>query len=430
MFNEEEVIAETYRRLREVMQQQPESFELIFVNDGSRDRTADIVRELASRDRTVRLIDFSRNFGHQVAISAGMDYAMGDAVVVIDADLQDPPTVILEMIEKWRQGYDVVYGRRLKRKGETLFKKTTAKMFYRLLRSMTTVDIPVDTGDFRLIDRKVCDVLRSLKEKNRYVRGLVSWAGFRQTAVEYVREERFAGETKYPLKKMLKFALDGITSFSYKPLKLATYLGMAVSAVSFIYLIVVIAQKLFTDSTTAGWTSTVAILLFFNGIMLMLMGIIGEYIGRIYDETKERPLYIVREASGYPADHRNRERADIRVGSGVQPGLDREEQEELRTAGSNRSGSGEEGGAAAGIGASQAAAPRLDPEAERRARMESLTAKLPQERLLSYGSGTGLEAAAYEGEWPERTSREPEFADRRAPKPGSGSGSGEEGASE
>ncbi|MCL6456407.1 MAG: glycosyltransferase family 2 protein [Gorillibacterium sp.] len=299
VYNEQEVISETYRRLSEVMQRQPESYELVFVNDGSRDRTAEIVRGFALEDNTVRLIDFSRNFGHQVAISAGMDYAAGDAIVVIDADLQDPPEVILEMITKWKQGYDVVYGKRLKRKGETFFKKATAKMFYRLLRSMTTVDIPVDTGDFRLIDRKVCDVLRNLKEKNRYVRGLVSWVGFKQTSVEYVREERFAGETKYPLKKMIRFALDGITSFSYKPLKLATYLGMTVSLVSFVYLVIIILQKLFTNSAEIGWTSTVAILLFFNGMILMLMGVIGEYIGRIYEETKDRPLYIVREASGY-----------------------------------------------------------------------------------------------------------------------------------
>jgi dolichol-phosphate mannosyltransferase len=302
MYNEEEVIAETYKRLSEVMQRQPETYELVFVNDGSRDRTTSIVREIAARDSALRLIDFSRNFGHQVAISAGMDYAVGDAIVVIDADLQDPPEVILQMIDKWKEGYDVVYGKRLKRKGETFFKKITAKVFYRVLRSMTTVDMPVDAGDFRLIDRKVCDVLRSLKEKNRYVRGLVSWVGFKQASVEYVREERFAGETKYPLKKMIRFALDGITSFSNKPLKLATYLGMVVSAGSFVYLVLVILQKLFTDNAQIGWTSTVAIVLFFNGLMLMLMGVIGEYIGRIYEETKERPLYIVREASGY-AEH-------------------------------------------------------------------------------------------------------------------------------
>ncbi|WNQ10131.1 glycosyltransferase family 2 protein [Paenibacillus aurantius] len=303
MYNEEAVIEETYRRLKEVMDSQPETYELVFVNDGSRDRTVEIVEGLCRRDGNVRLVNFSRNFGHQIAISAGMDYASGDAVVVIDADLQDPPQVILAMIDKWRQGYDVVYGKRLKRKGETLFKKVTALMFYRLLRSMTNVEIPVDTGDFRLIDRKVCEVLRNLKEKNRFVRGLVSWVGFKQTSVEYVRDERWAGETKYPLKKMIRFALDGITSFSYKPLKLATYIGFAMSAASFLYLLVVLYEKLFTEAyVVPGWSSLLATNLFFNGIMLILLGIIGEYIGRIYDESKGRPLYIVKETKGFQAE--------------------------------------------------------------------------------------------------------------------------------
>lgn len=298
MYNEEAVIEETYKRLKEVMDTTRESYELLFVNDGSRDRTVEIISRLCDSDSNVRLLDFSRNFGHQIAITAGMDYAAGRAIVVIDADLQDPPSIILEMIAKWKEGYDVVYGKRSKRKGETVFKKATAKFFYRLLRSMTNVEIPVDTGDFRLIDRKVADVLRGLKEKNRFVRGLVSWVGFRQTSVEYVREERWAGETKYPLKKMIRFAMDGITSFSYKPLKLATYLGFFLSGLSFIYLLVVLYQALFTESTTAGWASTVAINLFFNGIVLILLGIIGEYIGRIYDESKDRPLYIIQEVKG------------------------------------------------------------------------------------------------------------------------------------
>lgn len=298
MYNEEEVIEETYRRLKEIMEQTGEDYELLFINDGSRDRTKEIVGRLAGEDRHVRMLDFSRNFGHQIAITAGMDHAAGRAIVVIDADLQDPPAVILQMIEKWKQGYDVVYGKRLKRKGETLFKKVTAKYFYRLLHSMTNVDIPVDTGDFRLIDRKVADVLRGLKEKNRFVRGLVSWVGFRQTAVEYIREERWAGETKYPLKKMLRFAMDGITSFSHKPLRLATYLGFGLSGLSFVYLLVVLAQAIFTSTTQPGWASIVAINLFFNGIVLILLGIIGEYIGRIYDESKNRPLYILQEVKG------------------------------------------------------------------------------------------------------------------------------------
>lgn len=299
MFNEEEVIEFTYDRLKQVMDGTEEPYELIFVNDGSHDRTVELITMICNFDPSVRLINFSRNFGHQIAISAGMDYAQGEAIVVIDADLQDPPEVILEMIAKWKEGYEVVYGKRLKRKGETLFKKVTAKIFYRMMRMMTNVDIPVDTGDFRLIDRKVCDVLRGLKEKNRFVRGLVSWIGFRQTMVEYEREERFAGETKYPLKKMISFAVDGITSFSHKPLKIATYVGFTLSIGSFLYLIVVIFQKLFTGSTVAGWASIVAVNLLFNGIILMLLGLIGEYIGRIYDESKNRPLYIVRDVQGY-----------------------------------------------------------------------------------------------------------------------------------
>lgn len=306
VFNEELVVEESYKRLKQVMDSTKEPYELIFVNDGSRDKTPEIVSGLCKMDPHVKLINFSRNFGHQTAITAGMDYSSGQAVVVIDADLQDPPEVILEMIAKWKEGYDVVYGQRLKRKGETFFKKITAKMFYRLLASMTSVDIPVDTGDFRLIDRKVCDVMSSLTEKNRYVRGLVSWVGFKQTAVTYVRDERFAGETKYPLKKMLKFAMDGITTFSYKPLKISTYIGFLVAVLSFIYLIVVICLRLFTDVTVTGWASTLAVSLIFNGVILMMLGIIGEYIGRIYDETKNRPLYIIRERIGFNQDEQDK----------------------------------------------------------------------------------------------------------------------------
>ena len=299
VYNEEEVARESYKRLKNVMDSTGEAYELIFVNDGSRDKTEEIITEICAEDPNVRLINFSRNFGHQTAITAGMDNSSGQAIVVIDADLQDPPEVILEMIEKWKEGYDVVYGQRAKRKGETVFKKLTAKMFYRFLRSMTSVDIPVDTGDFRLIDRKVCDVMSSLTEKNRYVRGLVSWVGFRQTAVTYVREERFAGETKYPLKKMLKFAMDAITTFSYKPLKLSIYIGFIVALASFLYLLVVLYLRLFTDAAVAGWASTLAVSLIFNGVTLMMLGIIGEYIGRIYDEVKNRPLYIIREKIGF-----------------------------------------------------------------------------------------------------------------------------------
>ncbi|MBY0093567.1 glycosyltransferase [Priestia megaterium] len=295
VYNEEEVIHETYRRLTEVMRSTKEAYELLFVNDGSRDQTAEIIKEYSEQDPAVVLLDFARNFGHQIAITAGMDYARGEAVVVIDADLQDPPELILEMIEKWKQGFDVVYAKRTKRKGETYFKKQTAAMFYRFLRAMTDIDIPLDTGDFRLLDRKVCNQMNSIQEKNRFVRGLVSWVGFKQIAVEYERDERLAGESKYPLKKMLKLSMDGITSFSYKPLKLASYAGVTLSGIGFIYLLVVLYLKLFTDSTITGWSSLIVIQLFFSGIILIILGMIGEYIGRIYDETKNRPLYIVRE---------------------------------------------------------------------------------------------------------------------------------------
>lgn len=303
MYNEEAVLAETYRRLTGVMENSGFTYEIVFVNDGSRDKTGSMLREICDKDSRVRLIDFSRNFGHQIAITAGMDHSSGQCVVVIDGDLQDPPELIPEMVGMWKDGYDVVYGKRISRKGESVFKKLTASLFYRFLRSMTDVNIPVDTGDFRLIDRKVCDALKHVNERNRYVRGLISWLGFKQTAIEFEREERFAGETKYPLKKMLKLALDGVTTFSYKPLKLASYIGTIISITSFLYLIFVLAQRLFFPETVQpGWASILAVTLFFNGITLLMLGIIGEYIGRIYDEAKGRPLYIIRETRNLPDD--------------------------------------------------------------------------------------------------------------------------------
>lgn len=314
MYNEEEVIETTYRRLAAVLDTIDETSEIVFVNDGSRDRTADIVRRLCQEDGRVKLIDFSRNFGHQIAVTAGMDYASGRTVVLIDADLQDPPEIIPEMIAKWREGYDVVYGKRIARRGETWFKKLTATLFYRLLRSMTSVNIPVDTGDFRLMDRKVCDTLCSMREQSRYIRGMVSWAGFRQTSVEYVREERFAGETKYPLRKMLRLSADAITSFSTKPLKLAGILGFLMSAAGFIYLLVVVYLKLFTDSTTPGWSSLIVISLLFHGITLSLLGVLGEYIGRIYEEAKNRPLYVVSDKVNFD-NQAERARDAVRAGA-------------------------------------------------------------------------------------------------------------------
>ena len=299
--NEEEVLPETCRRLTAVMEGLGEPFELVFVNDGSTDRSPAIMEDLAARDPRVRLLSFSRNFGHQSAVLAGLEYAAGQALVVIDADLQDPPEVIVRMAEKWRQGYHVVYGRREKRQGETWFKKATAFAFYRILNRLCDFSIPADTGDFRLIDRKVRDVLCGLREHSLFLRGLVSWVGFRQTEVAFVREERFAGETKYPLRKMIKLSLDAMVSFSYKPLRLASYVGFALSGASVLFLLYVFYEKLFTDRTVPGWSSLMSMSLFFHGITLVILGILGEYVGRIYDETRNRPRYIVESTRGFPS---------------------------------------------------------------------------------------------------------------------------------
>jgi len=299
LYNEEEVIGESYKRIKAVMEETKEVYEVIFINDGSRDQTEHLAKEICSKDPNIKLINFSRNFGHQPAITAGMRESSGEAIIIIDADLQDPPSVMLKMIEKWKEGYDVVYGKRIKRSGETFFKKMTAKMYYRLLTRITDVKIPVDVGDFRLIDRSVCNALNDLPERNRYVRGLVSWVGYKQTFVEFEREERFSGETKYPLRKMIKLAVDGITGFSNKPLKLASTLGYIVSCFGFVYLIVILIQKLFTDTTIQGWTSIIGLLLILNGVTLIMLGVLGEYVGRIYDEIKARPVYIIKEKIGF-----------------------------------------------------------------------------------------------------------------------------------
>ncbi|AFM41772.1 glycosyl transferase [Desulfosporosinus acidiphilus SJ4] len=305
VYNEEAVLEQTYRRLKQVMTSTDGPYELIFVNDGSSDRSADLIKKFCDGDRSVKLISFSRNFGHQVAITAGMDYANGSAVVVIDADLQDPPELILDMISKWQEGYEVVYAKRRQRRGETFFKKQTAHLFYRLLRASTDIDIPIDTGDFRLIDRKVCDVLKQCPEKNRYVRGLVSWVGFKQTAVEYDRDPRLAGESKYPLKKMIKLCLDGLTSFSFKPIKLASYAGAVLIALGFVYSIFLALFNVLGSAVLDGWTILLAVELILTGVMLIMMGIMGEYMGRIYDETRNRPLYIVRESYRQEEKERN-----------------------------------------------------------------------------------------------------------------------------
>lgn len=299
LYNEELVISESYRRLKFVMDKTEECYEIIFINDGSKDNTRRIAEDICKRDDNIKLVNFSRNFGHQAAITAGMNIAEGQAVIVIDADLQDPPEAILNMIKKWKQGYEVVYGKRAKREGETFFKKFTAKTYYRLLKSMTNVDIPVDTGDFRLIDRKVCDALNSLPEKNRYVRGLVSWVGYKQISVEFERSERFAGESKYPLSKMLKLAFDGITSFSFKPLVFASYIGALMTFVGVMSLIGLVLSDISTHSNvlSLGLILTINIMMF--GLVFCSIGIIGQYIGRIFDESKDRPIYIVESTINY-----------------------------------------------------------------------------------------------------------------------------------
>jgi len=299
LYNEELVINENYIRLKKVMDSVEQSYEIIYMNDGSRDKTKDIAEEICRKDENIKLINFSRNFGHQAAISAGMDLAQGDAIIVIDADLQDPPEVIPKMIEKWKEGYEVVYGKRIKREGDSFFKKITAKIFYRVLKSMTSINIPVDAGDFRLIDRKVCDALTSLPERNRYVRGLVSWVGYKQTFVEISRQERFAGETKYPLKKMIKLAIDGITSFSYKPLAIAGYFGGLTSLIGLISIIGVIINGIVNKTSFLNFGLITAINLLMFGLVFISIGIMGEYIGRIFDESKARPNYIIASTVNY-----------------------------------------------------------------------------------------------------------------------------------
>lgn len=296
LYNEEMVIDAMYTRLTQVLKGAGLDYEIIMVNDGSLDRTLPIAKNICLQDKRVKLISFSRNFGHQIAITAGMDRSSGQAVALIDADLQDPPEVILEMFAKWKDGFQVVYGVRKKREGESFFKLFTAKLFYRLLRRLTSINIPVDTGDFRLMDRRVVEQLMKMRERDRFVRGMVSWVGFRQTQVEYIREKRYAGETKYPFKKMLKFAADGILSFSHVPLKLSSAFGMLSAALSFVFMIYGLLMRLFfPEQVIPGWSSLFVAILFIGGIQLMCIGILGEYLGRIHEEIKGRPIYISEE---------------------------------------------------------------------------------------------------------------------------------------
>ena len=296
IYNEIDNLPELYRRVKEVMDSSGERWELILVDDGSTDGSTDKIRELAKMDKIVRPVIFARNFGHQVAITAGWDYARGDAIVIIDADLQDPPEVILELANKWKEGYEVVYAVRGEREGESWFKKFTAAMFYRIIYSITDVKIPVDTGDFRLMDRKVVDVLKLMKERHRFPRGMSAWVGFRQIGVTYKRAARVAGVTKYPFSKMLKLALNAITGFSYFPLQVATYFGFISAGISILAIPVVAILRLAGSHFFEGQTTTLVSVLFLGGVQLISLGMLGEYIGRLYDEAKGRPLYIVRDA--------------------------------------------------------------------------------------------------------------------------------------
>lgn len=303
VFNEQDIVPHFYERIVAVMEGLGESFELVLVNDGSSDGSYGVMRELAGRDPRVRVVNFSRNFGHQIAISAGLDYARGDAVVIIDSDLQDPPEVIREMVAHWKDGAEVVYAQRAKRPGETRFKLATAAAFYRLIERITSVKIPRDTGDFRLLDRRVVNALVAMREHHRFMRGLSAWVGFRQDAVRYDRHERFAGQTKYPLRKMVRFSLDAITSFSAIPLQLATSFGFILAGLSLVGILVAVIVRLFGGGIQ-GQGTTISVVLFLGGIQLIFLGIIGEYLGRIYDEVRARPLYIVRDVVGDDAEPR------------------------------------------------------------------------------------------------------------------------------
>jgi polyisoprenyl-phosphate glycosyltransferase len=295
VFNEHECLPEFYRLIKAVMESIHSTWELLLVDDGSSDGSTQVILDLADKDSNIHPLIFARNFGHQIAVTAGMDHARGDAVIVIDADLQDPPEVILDLVARWKEGYQVVYAVRRKREGESWFKLTTASIFYRLIYRITDVKIPMDTGDFRLLDRRVVDVINSMRERHRFLRGMGAWVGFRQVGVSYDRKVRFAGSTKYPLRKMLILALNAITGFSYFPLQLATYFGFIAAGLSIIAIPVVAVLRLASSEAFLGQATTLVAVLFLGGVQLICLGILGEYIGRIYDEVKGRPLYILND---------------------------------------------------------------------------------------------------------------------------------------
>jgi dolichol-phosphate mannosyltransferase len=297
VFNEELNIPELYARLKSVCIKLKLSYELIFVNDGSTDGSIQAIEELVTKDNTVRFINFSRNFGHQIAVTAGIDHCKGKAAVIIDSDLQDPPELIEDMYAKYNEGYQVVYAKRKERMGENIFKTFTAKMFYRILKSITSIDIPLDTGDFRLIDRQIIEGLKKMPERNKFLRGQIAWLGFRQTKVEFVRDKRKHGVTGYPLKKMLKFAMDGITAFSDMPLKMVTRIGFLVSFFAFLVILYAFYSYFFLHRVITGWTSLIISTMFIGGIQLISVGIMGEYISRINTDIRKRPLYVIEDSN-------------------------------------------------------------------------------------------------------------------------------------
>lgn len=304
-FNEEPVVAALLTRLESVLPRLGE-FEVVAVDDGSRDGTFELLRSAAEDRPWLKVVRLSRNFGHQTAITAGLDFASGDTVTVIDADLQDPPEVIPELVAEWERGADIVFAVRADRSGETWFKRVSAAAFYRLISRLAQVDLPLDAGDFRLMSRRAVEALRGMRERSRYVRGLVGWIGLERAFVRYARDARTAGETKYPLMRMLRLAMDGIVSFSIRPLQVATYLGLATSAAAFVYGIYVVVFRLLSNAPVPGWTSLMVVTLFLGGVQLTTIGIVGEYVGRIFEEVKGRPLYLVRESAGFAEAHVSR----------------------------------------------------------------------------------------------------------------------------